>query len=195
MHTGLWKVGSAKDDSDNLTPPLHAIILAAIADATNIRQLVVEFKAEPEHENILPFVAFGQVTFSLNYFVAPFKSLKRVEMVLPRRSVTMDPFVVLLREKKLEYGIKITNSKMRTVGRLDRVAALNIDEGLEEEDSEFERDEFDGEAVVELEAWARWFWVPDGEWYLGEDRARREAVSVEAAMSDLSLNDENVWRT
>ncbi len=195
MHTGLWKVGSAKDYSDKLTSPLHAIIPATISDATNIHQLIVEFIAEHEHENILPFVAFGQVTFSLNYFVAPFKSLERLEMVLPRRSITMDPFVVLLREKKLEYGIKMTNSRLKTVGRLEMVPALSADDDdLEEQGIFVATDQPNGWYVADLESRDRWFWVPDGKWYLGEDKFKPKEASFEPEMGGLNLNDENVWR-
>ncbi|KAH9215426.1 hypothetical protein DL95DRAFT_138312 [Leptodontidium sp. 2 PMI_412] len=196
MHEGLWKV--RHPDADITTTNISVFTPATVADATNIRHLVVEFKSDPETENILPFFAFGQVTFSLNYFTVPFKTLKRVEVVMPKRSVTRDGYVLLLREKKMDFGIKGVNSKMGVVGRLESVSGfceeggedgMDVDGGVVTNVAEEELNEL-GE-LAELEVRDKWFWEAREGCFLGEVKEEKVVALVRTAMEDLEVNP---WR-
>ncbi|KAG4435980.1 hypothetical protein IFR05_008522 [Cadophora sp. M221] len=196
MHEGLWKVRHPDADTDTTAAAALAFTPANIADATNIRQLVVKFKSDRETENILPFFAFGQVTFSLNYFTTPFKALKRVEMVMPKRSITRDEYVLLLREKKMDFGIKGVNSKMGVVGRLESVSGfceVDVDEDVMDIDGgevtnavEQELNEL-GE-LAELEGRDKWFWQAREGCFLGEVKEEKAVALATSAMEDLEVN-------
>ncbi|KAH7364111.1 hypothetical protein BKA65DRAFT_129843 [Rhexocercosporidium sp. MPI-PUGE-AT-0058] len=195
MHQGLWAVRHPDADTTSNTTPTYTP--ATIADAKNIRNLVVEFTSDPKTEDILPFIAFGQVTFSLNYFIAPFKALTRAEMVMPRRSVARDGYVLLLREKKMEFGIKGINSKMGAVGRLESVAAfceVGGDEGGLEDGGNLnvvEEEMMELGELAELEARDRWFWETREGCFLGEVKEESVVDSVRTAMEELEVNP---WR-
>jgi len=132
MHQGLFRINHPDVDLPAMEP---AFIPCTLSCATNIRHLVIDFKGSRTSEDILPFTPFGRVTFSPNYFIAPFlkAGLKRMEMLLPERSLTRDSYVLLLREKKLEFGIKGLNMKLGVVGCLESVNA-----GYEQDDDTIE---------------------------------------------------------
>lgn len=187
MHEGLWEIKSYYEDYDIVDP---ACTPATIADAINIRELEVNFKAERESEDVLPHVIFGRttpITFPLNFLAAPFKFLKRLELVLPRRPVPSELYVYLLRERKFSFGIMTTNSIFKTAGKLKTVPAFHYHHDVEGRVTASELN-----TIADLEAADRWFWVPDGDWYLGEDGPRPEQAHVESKISCLTLNDKQV---
>lgn len=180
MNEGLWNLIQPLQDASFLTP----FITPSLDKAINIRKLTLHFKVEPENEDILPFVAFGRVTFSLNYFIAPFKWLKRVEMVIPKRSCSTDEYCLLLRERKLSYGINLSNSKLRVPARLMMVPALCVEDD----------DTLNATASTELESLNRWFWEVEGDNYLGQTQGSPILEQVGYSFSYLSLDSSSNWR-
>ncbi|KAL2072641.1 hypothetical protein VTL71DRAFT_11984 [Oculimacula yallundae] len=183
MHKGLWRVRNP--GTETMYSPEREP--ATISDATNIRKLLIQFESERETEDIIPFTAFGQVTFSLNYFITSFKQLKVVEMILPARSVSQGPYVKLLREKKFDFGIKGINSRMGVVGRLRAVRALCHTEGLDEHDSRIQA-LLD---ILRLESGERWFWEANDGCFLGGRREVEELETIGSVVEDL---EHNPWR-
>ncbi|KAH7417398.1 hypothetical protein BKA64DRAFT_702167 [Cadophora sp. MPI-SDFR-AT-0126] len=195
MHQGLFRINHPDTDTPAPAPVFMPCTLSA---ATNIRHLVLEFKFSTSTENILPFTPFNPVAFSPNYFITPFLSggLKRVEMVMPRRSLTEDVYVLLLREKKLEFGIKGLNVKMGVVGRLGSVGAGYEERGGEGEegmdghgDVEDEDDEFwESNKLLELEGRESWIWEADVGSFLGEEKEETGVTEATTAMAELAIN-------
>ena len=183
MHQGLFRINHPDVDPSAMEP---AFVPCTLSYATNIRHLVIEFRNSRTSEDILPFTPFGQVTFSPNYFIAPFlkAGLKRVEMALPERSLTRDSYELLLREKKLDFGIKGLNVKLGVVGCLESVGA-----GYEERDDRFEEhldwmgedNSWEERELSKLEGRERWFWKAAEGNFLGEVR---KAVDVAQATTN-----------
>ncbi|PVH85774.1 hypothetical protein DL98DRAFT_650724 [Cadophora sp. DSE1049] len=192
MHQGLFRINHPDADASTTAP---AFVPCTLSSATNIQHLVIEFKFTSS-ENIIPFTPFGRVTFSPNYFITPFlnQGLKRVEMAMPRRSVTTDVYMLLLREKKLEFGIKGLNAKMGVVGRLEGVGAAyeereeEGEEGLNGHDDVGEDELWELEKLVELEWRERWFWEAAEGSYLGEVRKVAGVTQATTAMEELAVN-------
>ncbi|KAK0119273.1 hypothetical protein ONS95_008122 [Cadophora gregata] len=105
--------------------------------------------------------------------------------------MTKDAYVVLQREKKLEFGIKGLNAKMGVVGRLTSVGA-GYERRDEEGGNEDEDELWELRDLAELEERDRWFWeAAEGDFLRGA-RKEKDLVQVTTAMEELAMNP---WRS
>jgi len=140
MNEGLWELGVSKDDGIIRTD----FIPATLADATNIREVILEFPYERGFV-ALPYVYLGGVKYHFNYFLAKFHDLKKVTLrLLGPNSLLSD-----MRQYEIFCAIRSGNSKLKTGAKLMTVTAYHIGE-----------DE-DGIPDIDLSALGcrdEWFW-------------------------------------
>ena len=128
MKVGLWKVGGSKDEENRLT----LIAPASLSDATNIREVILEFYKDHHWWSktvIPPFVAYGNISYSSNYFLVSFRKLRRVELSVPQPWFTPANWwrtTVLQDHEGLRYreGIDLLNVRLGVLGKMSTVPAL-----------------------------------------------------------------------
>jgi hypothetical protein len=120
MHTGVWNLDVSKGEENFLTP----VPQARLSDATNIRSVILDFRAADTE--LLPFFPHGGMAYSFNFFLSDFHKLKGVELDLPFRPKTEDQEVDSLREKKLSDSIELGNSRLGTGAKLSIVTAYHF---------------------------------------------------------------------
>ncbi|KAE9381214.1 hypothetical protein N431DRAFT_551368 [Stipitochalara longipes BDJ] len=132
MSTGLWKVGGSTNEESVLTP----IIPATLSDSKNIREVILDFVQRSDDVVIPPFIEYGSIAYSSNYFLVNFKILQRVEMGLPQPHFRRRDLEFLQdgRESSYMNGIKMVNDRLGVPGKLLTVPALQIQESDVEED-------------------------------------------------------------
>ena len=123
MSTGVFKVGSGTEET--LTPKMPTL-----SDATNIREVTLVFKRGLNDIVIPPFIEYGNISYSANYFLIPFERLQRVQIGVPQPWFRKKDSETLQAEKEESYmsGIKMVNSRLGVLGKLLWVPALQIEE-------------------------------------------------------------------
>jgi hypothetical protein len=161
MRTGLWKLGGAKNEENVLTP----FVPASLSDATNIREVILEFKGGEHILNdtfLPPFVAYGNIAYSSNYFLVSFQKLRRVELSVPQPYFRPGDWSPLYydREKKYVDGIRMANDRLGVLAKLLTVPALQIQEG----------DWMVGDQRQAMNAREEWFWQAEEGSFLNKSR-------------------------
>jgi hypothetical protein len=137
MKKGLWKVGVSRDEESflaHIRPASTSISTVSLADATNIRVVIVEYKSEDvvTYATFPPFIGFGNMAYSSNYFLIAFQTLRRVELILSRPYWNGDPSLANLYynyEMRYGEGIRLANERLGVSGKLSRVPALHFEDG------------------------------------------------------------------
>jgi hypothetical protein len=142
MKEGLWKLGVLKDEESVLTP----IPPASLSDASNIREVILDFKNS--YSGIPPFLSYGSVAYSLNYFLTSFGKLRRVDLILPRTNLSISGLPNLEREDKVDEGIKMANARLGVPAKLSSILALHIKDGID----------------ASVDQWSQWLELGD-EWF------------------------------
>lgn len=152
MKEGLWKLGVPKDEESVLTPNPPA----SLSDASNIRELILEFKDKGNFETFPPFILYGSVEYSSNYLLTSFHKLRRVDLVLPTQNfdIVNDNWILIQdREEKVADGIKKANARLGVPAKLSRVTALHIED-----------DDFMEQTMAPWQQWQQWLGSHD-EWF------------------------------
>jgi hypothetical protein len=132
MSKGLWEVGGSKSRLSNFdaTDKTHT----SLSDAANIREVTIEYQNEGELGTCAafpPFISFGNMSYSSNYFLVPFQNLKRVELILPKPysdGGTLWMSLYNYWEKVYSVGIGLANDRLGVLGKLSTVSALHFEE-------------------------------------------------------------------
>jgi len=161
MKTGLWQLGGSKNEESLLTP----IVPASLSEATNIREVILEFKSYHrwyEQTVIPPFIAYGNISYSSNYFLVSFQKLRRVELIVPQPWFTPANLWSVDHSGELRYrdGIKLVNIRLGVLGKMLTVPALQI-----QGDDQMQEDEENA-----LNAREEWFWQAEEGAFLKEPK-------------------------
>ena len=151
MRSGLWDLASTQSEE------------RLLSDASNIREVTLEFKHEGYSGTFPPFVVHGGVSYSPNYFLTSFQKLTRVVLSLPSPPLNGNAFMHHLREEAVADGLKMAISRLGATPKLSRVLALHIQGDEQVLDESLQR------------AWAardEWFWQAEQGYYLKEPRAK-----------------------
>jgi len=149
MNKGLWELGISKEDKTVRTD----FILATLADATNIREITLEFRYENGFVAI-PYVYLGGMRYHFNYFLSKFHDLKKVTL----RLLGPNSLLSGMREDEIFTAIRSGNSKLKTGAKLMRVTAYHVGE---------DGDRIPEMDLGELECKDEWFWeAEEGEYLL-----------------------------
>jgi hypothetical protein len=132
MSNGLWEVGGSKlrVSNSDATDKTHT----SLSDAENIRVVIIEYPSNGElgtHAAFPPFISFGNVSYSSNYFLLLFQNLKRVELILPKPYSDGGSLWTPLYDRWESIyggGIELANERLGVLGKLSTVSALHFEE-------------------------------------------------------------------
>jgi len=132
MSKGLWGVGGSKSrlSSSDATDKTQT----SLSDAENIRVVIIEYQSKGElgaYAAFPPFISFGNMSYSSNYFQVPFQNLKRVKLILPKpysEGGTLWAPLYDYWEGIYGVGIGLVNERLGVLGKLSTVSALHFDE-------------------------------------------------------------------
>lgn len=132
MSKGLWEVGGSKSRLSNSDATDKT--QTSLSDAEKIRVVIIEYQGEGDLGTCAafpPFISFGNMSYSSNYFLVPFQNLKRVELVLPKPYSDGGNLWAPLYdywEGIYGVGIGLANERLGVLGKLSTVSALHFEE-------------------------------------------------------------------
>jgi hypothetical protein len=151
LRTGLFKINA---------PTVHEST-ALISDATNVRELTLEFpNSTPEHSPTIFYVSHGSISYHFNYFIKTFGVLDRIEIITRWTSSDGNEWDSLTR------GIALGNSYLKSKAKLSSVIGRYDPEELVDPINMMLDGILDYSFMLEPELWDRWFWQAEEGNYL-----------------------------